>query len=110
MKLFQLLPKKLYDFACNLPPFLGGSAARPENGEQRTENRTPLRGDGRSRNPGGVAAPSYSSYMSYWSYCVTWIDIEERATSARQVEFRGRDKPLSVLVMTGLGKWVIGLE
>ena len=30
MKLFQLLPKKLYDFACNLP---GRPMAAPENGE-----------------------------------------------------------------------------
>ena len=110
LRAFQHCDVSIAQSCPNVKPFLGGSAARPENGEQRTENRTPLRGDGRSRNPGGVAAPSYSSYMSYWSYCVTWIDIEERATSARQVEFRGRDKPLSVLVMTGLGKWVIGLE
>ena len=110
LRAFQHCDVSIAQSCPNVKPFLGGCAARPENGEQRTENRTPLRGDGRSRNPGGVAAPSYSSYMSYWSYCVTWIDIEERATSARQVEFRGRDKPLSVLVMTGLGKWVIGLE
>ena len=40
MKLFQLLPKKLYDFACNLPKrkMFGGAVSRPKNGERRTEN------------------------------------------------------------------------
>ena len=39
MKLFQLLPKKLYDFACNLPPFWAAvpPARRTENRERRTE-------------------------------------------------------------------------
>ena len=46
MKLFQLLPKKLYDFACNLPSMLP-----PGNG-----NGTPPRGDGWKRRAMGVVS------------------------------------------------------
>ena len=43
MKLFQLYPKALAHLTCKSP-----SRAQTRPGEQRTENRTPLRGDGRS--------------------------------------------------------------
>ena len=61
MKLFQLLPKKLYDFACNLPPRRREGTQEPGHkgrlappGEQRTENGEQNAPAGRPAKPPSI--------------------------------------------------------
>ena len=79
MKLFQLLPKKLYDFACNLPR----GPAGPAHGERRTKRaasvantpqstETQGMGTGVRRNaPNGEAPRPLRSFVSSWRRSVT---------------------------------------